>query len=213
MQKLWALAEAFGTLGDAAGYLLALAIWLYNRWRYLTRRRLLAARVKELQEIRPESELAVVIRVGGNADAVADAQAYLHERSRTTKSENNAGKAPSQLLIYTAPDHLDLSSPEDALQVVEDLKQAARELGKRRLTKIHLFPAGMLAYQVLVGYLISNWCDVTVYYMAGSGYRPLYEIRKEEIHRTQGAADAGRLTDPDRQTVLQVVPVTPPACP
>ncbi len=195
-------AESIETVFSLAGYGIAAAAWVWQGYRERKRQMTIDRQLQSLGRVDGDGHLAVLVHVGGPADAAGDVKDYV---------QKNLPRIPF-LLAYSAAGE-DFADRKKALSVVEDLVQAAAELSSRRLQHIHLFPCGMLAYQVLVGYLISNWCDVTVYHRKGGkddGYIPLFEIHKDRIHQLQPTprSEGGqRLTDPLPGKVLQVIPL------
>ncbi|MCS6923538.1 MAG: SAVED domain-containing protein [Fimbriimonadales bacterium] len=158
----WGVMTAVGALG----------MWLLIKVQGWWQRR---QRLKALSQVAPESAVALCVRVGGRSDPVPDVVAYLKERQPHIK----------QVFVYQAPENATLGNPQIAERIVEDLREAMAALGKQRLTEIHLFPAGMIAYPFILGALLSNWAPVTVYHLQETQYVPLYRLSKEWLQRKQ----------------------------
>lgn len=169
----WLALDRFSILIAVLSVVFGGSGWIWNWYRTYRQRRLIARRVETIGQVQSDSEVAVLVQVGGQMEALVSARAYVASHLQSIP-----------LLYYKASEDLNLADPHDAQRIVADLVQAARELGKRQLSRVHLFPAGMLAYQVLIGDLISNWCEVTVYHHQKGIYIPLYSINKDDLHRT-----------------------------
>jgi hypothetical protein len=77
----------------------------------------------------------------------------------------------------------DLDNPAMAHRIVEDISDGIRAYGKEAVTRVHFFPAGMLAYPIVLGAMLGNWCPVVVYHRTGDSYVPLYEMNKDWIQK------------------------------
>lgn len=130
-------------------------------------------RLHDLRRVAPNTAVAICVRIGGRSDPLPDVRAYLKEHQPHI----------TQLYLYQAPDSAALDDPSQAERIVEDLREAVAEYAKQRLTDVHLFPVGMIAYPFVLGSLLSNWFPVTVYHLKHNGYVPLYQLSKEILQR------------------------------
>lgn len=152
----------YTVVAAAGGWFLYLGSIIKSWW--LRRKRL-----SELRQVAPETSVAMCVRIGGRSSPLPDVIAYLE------KHQPNI----TQLFVYQAPNETNLDDPEVAMRIVEDLREAVAEYGKQRLTEVHLFPAGMIAYPFILGSLLANWTPVTVYHLKANEYVPLYRVSKE----------------------------------
>ena len=134
-------------------------------------------RLLELRQAASEGEVAVCVRVGGMGDPVPDVLKYLREHHPAIK----------QLIAYRVSaeeaDHK-LDEPKVSNRIVKDLCDVIRAYGEGEVSRVHFFPAGMLAYPLVFGAMF-NWCTLVVYYKSRDSYLPLYEIDREWIYRGQ----------------------------
>lgn len=144
-------------------------------WHKISNARGRKERLHALKNATETGEVAICLRVGGVADPLPDVRDYL--RKEIPEIE--------QLLYYQvspedAGDALD--NPSTANRIVEDIREGLKEYGKGKFTRVHFFPVGMLAYPMLAGAIMSNWCPILVYHRTSGTYVPLYEINKDHFN-------------------------------
>jgi hypothetical protein len=150
--------------------------WGFQRW---IRKRLRYRRLLELRKAAAADEVAVCIRVGGGGDPVPDVLKYMREHHPQI----------SNLLVYrvSAAEAGDagtaLDDPSAAQRIIEDIREGIRAYSQGVIARIHFFPAGMIAYPLVLGALVGNWNTVVVYHKPNNAYIPLYEMSKDWIHR------------------------------
>ncbi|MGV3721311.1 MAG: SAVED domain-containing protein [Actinomycetota bacterium] len=145
-------------------------------WERLGERRLRKHRLEALRKAAATGEVAVCVGLGGVGVPEPDVVRFLREHH----------PAVATVMVYQAPDDAKLDDPATALRVVEDLREWMREYGRQPMTRLHFFPAGMIAYPFLVGAMLSNLCPVVVYHRQKSGtYVPLYEWVKDAYEHPQ----------------------------
>lgn len=131
------------------------------------------ARLHDLTRIASGEAVALCIRLGGQSDPLPDVEHYLRQK------QPNIHK----ILVYQAQAD-DLDQSETAQRIIEDLREVIRQIGKERLTEVHLFVSGMIAYPIVLGALLGNWCPIVVYHMkASEGYVPLYRLTREWLQQ------------------------------
>lgn len=114
--------------------------------------------------------VAICLRAGGRSDPTEDVKTYLK------KSQCNI----QHLIVLNFPEKANFSSQDVAHQIIEDIReQLVINLGNRKLSEVHFFPSGMIAYPFVVGAMLSNWCPVIVYHLESGTYIPLYRVSKE----------------------------------
>lgn len=132
-------------------------------------------RLRALQRVATEEAIALCVRIGGQSDPLPDVKAYLQKYQPRIR----------KVLVYSATSDT-LGDPATAERIIEDLREVIVHYGQERLTELHLFVAGMVAYPLVLGALLSNWCPIVVYHMRGSGeYVPLYRLTKEWLQRSK----------------------------
>ena len=129
-------------------------------------------RLSKIEQINRDNEVAICIRVGSPSDPLPDVKRFLKEKRPAINS----------LLIYNVTTG-NLDELRIAQRVVEDIVEGLRVYGKGEVTRVHYFPAGMIAYSSLLPAIISNWVSVVVYHKKSDTYVPLYEIDKELKNR------------------------------
>ena len=135
-------------------------------------------RLKAIEQTTRDDEIAVCVRVGGNSQPVSDVKTFLTEKRPDIKN----------LLIYNvgAEDAKDkLGDSATSQRILEDIMEGLRAYGKGRLTRLHFFPVGMIAYAPLTMATVSNWCPIVVYHYNNGTYTPLYEISKDLKNQTK----------------------------
>jgi hypothetical protein len=150
-------------------------IWL---WRRIRDRHQQIRRLREITQAAKTGEVAICIRIGGGADATPDVLRYLKAHHPNI----------TQLIVYrvSAGDaekksgRLDLDTT--AAQIIEDINEGIRAYGKGGISRVHFFPAGMLAYAPALFAMMSNWGKVVVYHKQADTYAPLYEVDKDRRH-------------------------------
>jgi len=153
----------------------AAIIWF---WRKIRDRRQQIRRLREITQAAKTGEVAICIRVGGGADAAPDVLKYLKAHHPNI----------TQLIVYrvSAGDAEKqggrLDSDTTAAQIVEDINEGIRAYGKGGISRVHFFPAGMLAYAPALFAMMSNWGKVVVYHKQADTYAPLYEVDKDRRH-------------------------------
>jgi len=148
--------------------------WGWRKWALGRRRR---RRLLTLRQAASEGEVAICVRVGGMGDPVPDVLKYLRENHPAIK----------QLIVYRVSAEeasRKLDEPEVSNRIVKDLCDTVRSYGEGEVSRVHFFPAGMLAYPLVLGAMF-NWCTVVVYHKMKDSYIALYEIDKELIYRGQ----------------------------
>lgn len=147
-------------------FLLGYGLDRMRRW-WLWRNRL-----AQIEQTARDNEIAICVRIGGTSDPVLDVKKYLAEKHPAIK----------KLLVYNAaPGTLD--ETETAQSIVEDVLEGVRAYGKGEVTRIHYFPAGMIAYSSILPSVVSNWGAFVVYHKKSDTYVPLYQIDKELKHQ------------------------------
>jgi hypothetical protein len=150
-------------------------IWL---WRRIRDRRQQVRRLREITQVAKTGEIAICIRIGGGADAAPDVLKYLKAHHPNI----------TQMIVYrvSAGDAEKqggkLDSETTAAQIIEDINEGIRAYGKGGISRIHFFPAGMLAYAPALFAMMSNWGKVVVYHKQADTYAPLYEVDKDRRH-------------------------------
>lgn len=145
--------------------------WLWKWWREARQRN---KRLRELQQVPREDEVAICVRVGGGSDPRDDIKKYLRQALPTVKT----------LLLYdVATAESNLADPAVAEGIMEDIIEGLRAYAKSALTRVHFFPSGMLAYAPLVPAIMANWGRTVVYHRTSEDYVALYEINKDRIHQ------------------------------
>lgn len=125
-------------------------------------------RLAKIEHAVRENEIAICIRIGSPSNPVPDVERFLKEKRPTVKT----------LLIYNVPAGK-LDETETAQSIVEDVLEGLRAYGEGEVTRIHYFPAGMLAYSAILPAIVSNWGALVVYHKKSDTYAPLYEFDKE----------------------------------
>jgi hypothetical protein len=154
-------------------------------WQRVASGRKRKKRLHALQQATASGEVAICLRVGGNADPLPDVEEYLTTKMPQIK----------QILFYQVSSEDaggELDNPDMANRIVEDIYEGIRAYGRGKFTRVHFFPAGMLAYPPIASAMLSNWCPVVVYHKTASSYVPLYEINKDRFN--QGKRDFKSLT-------------------
>ncbi|MGA9995422.1 MAG: hypothetical protein WBP93_08415 [Pyrinomonadaceae bacterium] len=129
-------------------------------------------RLAKIEQTARENEIAICIRVGSSSNPVKDVERFLTETRPTIKT----------LLIYNVTAGI-LDEPQTAQSIVGDVLEGLRAYGEGEVTRIHYFPAGMLAYSSILPAIVSNWEAFVVYHKKSDTYVPLYQIDKELKHQ------------------------------
>lgn len=147
-------------------------------WRSIRDKRRRAKRLREVAQAAQVDEVAICIRVGGSSDPVPDVLKYLRRHHQNIK----------QLIVYrvSAGDAErqggNLDDEAMAAKIVEDINEGIRAYGQGEITRVHYFPAGMLAYAPALFAVMSNWGKIVVYHKQADTYVPLYEVDKDRRH-------------------------------
>jgi len=97
-------------------------------WRSIQDRRLRSKRLKELQKAASEGEVAICIRVGGNADPVPDVLKYLRQYHPNIR----------QMIAYRiSAEDAALDDPETAHRIIETICEGIRAYGKGEKARVH----------------------------------------------------------------------------
>lgn len=162
------ISDVLSTLSAIWGVVGAAIAWLFG---YVTGRLRRKRRLRALDRLEPDKAIFLIIWTGGKSDPEPDVREYLQSR----------GLGPLRGLSYKAPLKEELSDPEVAERLTEDLREMLTELGSGSLREVHLFYAGLVAYAPVIGAMLANWCTVVVYHKKADGYIPLYRLDKEWI--------------------------------
>src|SRR5437764_125382 len=141
-------------------------------------------RLAKVEQTARENEIAICIRVGGNSVPEDDVKEFLREKHPAIKT----------LLIYNVASGK-LDETKTAQSIVEDVLEGLRAYGKGKLTRIHYFPVGIVAYSSILPAIVSNWGAFVVYHKKSDGYVPLYQIDKEMKHQEKRALKPIRAWD------------------
>lgn len=154
----------------------AIVTWCYQKF---SQKRLRNRRLLELQQAATAGEVAICVRVGGLSDPVPDVLKYLREHHPAVRN----------LLVYrVSAEEADdagatLDNPVTAQRIVEDIREGIRAYGKAEIARVHFFPSGMIAYPLMLGAMVGNWCPVVVYHKSKDAYVPLYEMSRDWIQQ------------------------------
>ncbi len=168
-------------MGEILINLIAAAIGGSLSWitQSLLRKRKQRRRLEKLERAAGGDEIAFCLRVGGTGDPVPDVLKYLRDNHPAIK----------QVFVYRisaqeakAKAGKELDSPEMANRVIEDVLDGLRAYGRGEISRLHFFPAGMIAYPLVMSPIV-NWCRVVVYHRTSDSYVPLYELSKDVIHK------------------------------
>lgn len=175
------LAQAIQAMGEIAINLIAAAIGGSLAWlaQSLLRKRRRYRRLAKLRQSANANEAALCLRVGGLGDPVPDVLKYLRDNHPAIKN----------LIVYRISSReaksragQELDAPEVANRVIEDVLDGICEYGRGEVSRLHFFPAGMIAYPFSMSPII-NWCKVIVYHRTSDSYVPLYELSKNVVHK------------------------------
>jgi hypothetical protein len=150
-------------------------VWVWRKMRDKRRR---IQRLREVTQAAKVDEVAICIRVGGSSDPVPDVLKYLRAHHQNIK----------QLIVYRVSagdaERRDgrLDDEATAAKIVEDINEGIRAYGQGEITRVHYFPAGMLAYAPALFAVMSNWGKIVVYHKQADTYTPLYEVDKDRRH-------------------------------
>jgi hypothetical protein len=154
----------------------AVLTWGYQKF---SRKRLRNRRLHELQQAATAGEVAICVRVGGLSDPVPDVIKYLRGHHPDIRN----------LFVYriSAEEAEDagatLDNPVTAQRIIEDIREGVRAYGKAEIARVHFFPSGMIAYPLMLGAMVGNWCPVVVYHKSKDAYVPLYEMSRDWIQQ------------------------------
>jgi len=201
------VAQAIQAMGEIAISLIAAAIGGILSWlgQWLLRKRRRHKRLEKLREAAHGDDVALCLRVGGMGDPVPDVLKYLRDKHPAIK----------QLIVYRISSQeaksragQELDAPAVANRVIEDVLDGIREYGRGEIRKLHLFPAGMIAYQFSMSPII-NWGKVIVYHRTSDSYVPLYELSKDVVHK--GKNEFQQLAEWEVMPIGDTLPGHPPA--